>query len=166
MALKFDDPQALAEKIDDYFKELAPDPQDPKDEGRPPTMSGLALFLGTTRKTLCDYINAANKPDEKQSRKKKACGDLLIMAKAQIECWLEERLVTSYSKGLEFVLQNGYDGWGTKASVTVEAEASIEHKGEVKIAELSDEELLNRIGVLSAKAEQIRAKEGAASADS
>ena len=151
---KFDNPEELEKKITLYFETI----KRPDDEGnvRPPTLAGLALFLGTTRKTLCDYINNAKEGKGKLAE----CGELLVMAKAQIECYLEEKLISGYSRGLEFVLQNGYHGWGNKNTVTVSGEVDVEHKGEVKVAELSDEELIRRINVLQAKANELLKKEG------
>lgn len=150
--LKFEDPDELERKITEYFT-------DTESRGRPPTMSGLALFLGTARRTLLNYIDSAN---TEGSSKKARCGELLVMAKAQIECYLEERLITDYSRGLEFVLKNGYQGWGEK--VTVAGEVEVKHEGEVEIGvvKMTDEELMNRLNVLKAKAEEIMKKEGLA----
>lgn len=150
--LKFEDPDELERKITEYFTAT-------KNAEKPPTMSGLALFLGTARRTLLNYIDSAN---TEGTSKKARCGELLVMAKAQIECYLEERLITDYSRGLEFVLKNGYQGWGEK--VTVAGEVEVKHEGEVEIGvvKMTDEELMNRLNVLKAKAEEIMKKEGLA----
>ena len=150
--LKFEDPDELERKITEYFTVT-------KNTERPPTMSGLALFLGTARRTLLNYIDSAN---TEGTSKKARCGELLVMAKAQIECYLEERLITDYSRGLEFVLKNGYQGWGEK--VTVAGEVEVKHEGEVEVGlvKMTDEELMNRLNVLRAKAEEIMKKEGLA----
>lgn len=150
--LKFDDPEELERKITEYFETAAR-------ADKPPTMSGLALFLGTARRTLLNYIDSAN---TEGSSKKAQCGELLVMAKAQIECYLEERLITDYSRGLEFVLKNGYQGWGDK--VTVAGEVEVKHEGEVELGlgKMTDEELMNRLNVLRAKADEIMKKEGLA----
>lgn len=153
--LKFSDPTELQKKIDEYFEKI--DEPDEEGDKRPPTLSGLALHLGTTRVTLSEYINAAQNDDG--NGKKAKCGELLVMAKARIECYLEERLLTGYSKGLEFVLQNGYHGWGSKQQVTVSGGMDVKHEGEVK-TKLTDEELLNQIAILTAKAEEIKKREG------
>ena len=160
--LKFTDPLALAEKIEKYFEMMQPDPEKPDDPGRPPTLSGLALFLGTTRKTLGEYIADAERGEGKKSGREKECAELIMMAKAQIECYLEERLITNYSRGLEFTLQNGYHGWGVKNNVEVKGDVEVDHKGEVKTAaaSLSDEELLERMKVLAARQAEIMAREG------
>lgn len=153
--LKFSNPEELKRQIDEYFEMIS----EPDEEGdkRPPTLSGLALHLGTTRRTLTEYINAAHNDDG--SGKKARCGELLVMAKARIECYLEEKLISGYSKGLEFVLQNGYHGWGSKQQVTVSGGMDVKHEGEVK-TKLTDEELLNQIAILTAKADEIRKREG------
>lgn len=153
--LKFSNPEELKKKIDEYFEKI----DEPDEEGvkRPPTLSGLALHLGTTRRTLSEYINAAE--DEAGNGKKAKCGELLVMAKARIECDLEERMISRFSKGLPFVLQNGYYGWGSKQQVTVSGGIDVKHEGEVK-TKLTDEELLNQIAILTAKAEEIKKREG------
>ena len=148
--LTFDKPDELKEKIDRYFETIAA-------AEKPPTLSGLALFLGTTRQTILNYINEAEKATG--SGKKAECGELLVMAKAQMECYLEERVITDYSKGLEFVLKNGYHGWGDK--ITVSGEMDVKHEGTVSEIRMTDEELMNRISVLQAKAQEIMKKEGA-----
>lgn len=152
--LKFEDPEELERKIAEYFAKTA-------EEKRPPTLSGLALFLGTARRTLLNYIDSAN---TEGSSKKARCGELLVMAKARIECYLEEKLITNYSRGLEFVLKNGYRGWGDKTTVTVGGEVEVKHEGEVELGlgKMTDEELMNRLNVLRAKADEIMKKEGLA----
>lgn len=155
--LKFDNPEELEEKITRYFETLRPPGQELK--WKPPTLSGLALFLGTTRFTLCDYMNSVKTGG---SGTKAQCGELLLMAKAQIECYLEEELVarTGSTRGIEFALQNGYEGWGAKKDVKVEAE--VEQKTDAKAITLTDEELMHQLAVLTAKTMEIMKKEGAA----
>lgn len=152
--LKFEDPEELEKKIARYFETAAA-------ADKPPTMSGLALFLQTNRMTLLNYIDSA-KTDG--NSKKAQCGELLVMAKAQIECFLEEKLITNYSRGLEFVLKNGYQGWSDKAAVTVSGGVDVKHEGEVDVglSKMTDEELMKRLNVLKARAEEIMKKEGLA----
>lgn len=148
--LKFDNPEELEEKITRYFDEIA------KAE-KPPTLSGLALFLGTTRQTLFEYIESVKGGG---SSTKAQCGEKLVMAKARIECYLEEELVTrGKTHGIEFALTNGYAGWGNKTSVKVEGKTEVEHK-EQAASRLTDEELMDRLAVLMEKAAQIRKREG------
>jgi hypothetical protein len=153
---RFSDPEVLERQIEDYFEGI-------KAAHVPPTLSGLAFVLGVTRKTLSNYIRECE--DEEGGKSKKAeCGRLLMMAKARIECWLEEQLVTrGKTKGIEFALKNNYD-WSDKMNVNVDGKT--EHSGEVDVkltaAKLTDEELLNRIELLTARANEIRRREGAA----
>lgn len=147
--LKFDNPEELEEKITQYFEEI-------EKAEKPPTLSGLALFLGTTRQTLFEYIESV----KGGSSTKAQCGEKLVMAKARIECYLEEELVTrGKTHGIEFALTNGYAGWGNKTSVKVEGKTEIEHK-EQAASRLTDEELMDRLAVLMEKAAQIRKREG------
>ena len=67
----FQDPQGLANAIDDYFATVAND-------DRPLTVPGLAVHLNMTVKTLMVY---GAKPD---------FGDYITMALAQIEAWQAE----------------------------------------------------------------------------
>lgn len=144
----FDNPEELQEKIGRYFETIAA-------AEKPPTLSGLALFLGVARRTLLNYMDSVS---TEGTSKKAQCGELLVMAKAQIECYLEERLITDYSRGLEFVLKNGYQGWGDK--ITVAGEVDVKHEGGVGVIKMTDEELMKRINVLQAKAAEIMKKEG------
>lgn len=161
MKVRFDNPEELAEKINRYFETLRS-----KDPPLPPTMSGLALFLGVTRKTLTRYIGDVESEAGAQKRKKgraAECGELLMMAKAQIETYLEEKLVNGYSKGIEFTLMNGY-GWGGKSTVDVQGDVEVKHGGEVKtsVTSLSDEELIEQIRILGARQTEILKREGIA----
>ena len=149
--LKFDNPEDLQEKITRYFEVTAR-------AERPPTLSGLALFLGTTRWTLLDYIESFKGGGNSVRAQ---CGEMLVLAKAQIEAWLEEELVTRAKPGgIQFALANGYAGWG-KQQVKVEAEVKQEAKGETKTIQLTDAELLEQIKILQQRAAEIRAREGA-----
>lgn len=154
---KFDDPDDLKRQIEEYFEKI----NEPDEEGnkRPPTLSGLALHLKTTRCVLNDYISAA-KDEEEKNRKRAQCGELLILAKARIECYLEEKLISGYSKGLEFVLQNGYHGWGAKSTTTISGEVDVRHKGGGPVIAMTDEELLRQINLLTAKVGEIYKREG------
>lgn len=149
---KFDDVEELQRLIDAYFDGL--------EDLQPPTMSGLAYALGVSRRTLTNYINECGSGKGKKAQ----CGELLARAKDRIEVWLEEQLVTrGKTKGIEFALKNNYD-WSDKMNVNVDGKT--EHSGEVDVkltaAKLTDEELLNRIELLTARANEIRRREGAA----
>lgn len=112
--LKFKSVRALKNAIDKYFEACeerestivtkngsvvtVPDPM-------MPTVTGLALHLGTNRQTL---INYAAKEDYK---------DIILMAKAKIEAATEQGLYNKETfKGAQFSLSNNFD-WAEKRDV-------------------------------------------------
>lgn len=149
--LKFGNAADLQRKIEAYFARLGP---------RPPTLSGLAVYLGTTRKTIGDYIRDYQSGEGKRGGEAAKSGELLVDAKARIEAYLEEKLIVDYTRGIEFVLSNGF-GWGSKTNV--EAKVETEHKGTVAVEteerKLTDEELLAKIEMLTKKAAEIQERE-------
>lgn len=165
----FTDPEALREKINDYFDGLPKRDENGEEIWvRPPTLAGLAGHLGVTRRTLTNYISDYESGAGKRGKGKAAeCGQLLTQAKSQIETFLEEELVTrSKTTGIQFALMNGY-GWGQKQTVDVQGSMQTEVKAEVStpVSRLSDEELLNRLTVLQARASEIMQREGLSGAD-
>jgi hypothetical protein len=112
--LKFQSVEELQEKIDEYFELCdnrttvaltkqgklieVPDP-------RPYTVSGLALYLDTTRQGLINYENR----DEFY--------DTIRRAKSKIEAFAEESLWTpKVATGVIFNLKNNF-GWVDKSEV-------------------------------------------------
>ena len=53
--LKFNDPEKLQKDIERYFSEYDKEVEQDKTFRQPPTVTGLAEALGTSRKVLCDY---------------------------------------------------------------------------------------------------------------
>lgn len=97
---KWNSPEELQELIDAYFLSL----QD--DEGnyiKPPTITGLALALGTTRNTLVDY--------EEKDEFLRTVKD----AKTRCEQWVEENAMIGKANSTFsiFNLKNNY-GWRDK----------------------------------------------------
>ena len=94
-------------------------------EPRPYTITGLALFLGTTRQTLLDY----EERDE--------FSDTIKAAKLKIESFAEERLYSNKGSvaGTIFSLSNNF-GWKNK----VEQENSGESKLVIETRHHADEE--------------------------
>jgi hypothetical protein len=90
---KFKSVAELEKKIAAYFAEC-----DARD--RPYTVTGLALALDTTRKTLCDFENY---PEFSNAIKR---------AKTRVEMFAEERLFSSNCTGAIFALKNF--GWRDK----------------------------------------------------
>jgi hypothetical protein len=108
--LKFSSPIELEEKINQYFKEC-------KEEGRRPFITELAVYLDTSRQTLCNY----EERDE--------YFDAIKRAKERCEMELERNLIEGKVNptGSIFNLKNNY-GWKDKTEV------ESEHKGGMTIA--------------------------------
>lgn len=81
---------------------------------RPPTVGGLCLYLGIDRSTWQNYADGRLYPE---------LADVVAGAKARMECWLEEELLTREKnvQGLIFNLQNNY-GWREKREVELGGE--------------------------------------------
>src|SRR5690606_33171622 len=97
----------------------------------PFTISGLAVFLETDRKTLLNY------------EEREEFFHTIKSAKARIEYFTEKQLYNSSAKnmtGIIFNLKNNY-GWQDKQEV--EQTGSIQHQ--VQLGEMSDDEIRERI---------------------
>jgi hypothetical protein len=110
--LAFTDPEALEERIEEYFqsrtrkRKIYPRDGDPYEEEYqvPPTMAGLALALDTTRQTLLAY----GRGDEPRDP---AFVPIIARAKMRIAEFAEEALyVREASNGAKFALEvnHGY----------------------------------------------------------
>ena len=94
--LKFESPQKLQEKIDEYY-------QWAKKHSKPLTITRLACFLDTSRKVLIEY----EEKDEFSNTIKKA--------KNIIEADKNERLITARNvTGIIFDLKNNHDWRDTR----------------------------------------------------
>lgn len=73
---------------------------------RPPSISGMCLYLGIERSTWQNYCNPKLHPEFQ---------DVTAMARVRIEAYLEEELLTREKnvQGIIFNLQNNY-GWRNK----------------------------------------------------
>lgn len=114
----FTDPIELEKKIDGYFDNC-------DNLERPYTLSGLAVHLGTCRKTLYNY----EQKDEFLPAIKRA--------KARIEAYLEEKLFGNNVTGVIFNLKNNYD-WTDRRHI--EGEANITVNRVLGLGELDDTE--------------------------
>lgn len=114
--LKFNSAEEMQTAINQYFAKCDA-------EDRPYTVSGLAVALDTTRRTLLDY----EEKDEYSHTIKKA--------KAKIEAYNEEMLYNKNipTTGVIFNLKNNY-GWKDKQEI----EAEVNSDMTINI-ELSDE---------------------------
>lgn len=114
--LKFQTPQALQEKIDEYFnycdartKKVWKEKTQEEiliSNPEPYTMSGLAYWIGISRQGLIDYAHR----DEFL--------DTIKRARARIEADQEQRLVDkdTFTSGIIFNLKNNF-GWIEKSEV-------------------------------------------------
>lgn len=132
--LKFDNVYDLQVAIDDYFasceEEMWREEEDSegalvwrpvfdhkgnirKVMSRPPTLSGLAVHLGVDRRTLLNYANS------------ELFFPTVKAAKARIETFTEELLLTTKSAaGVIFNLKNNY-GWVDKTEQDVNANVNV-----------------------------------------
>lgn len=94
---KYTDVEVMQEKIDLYFENC-------KAEGRPYTITGLALALDLDRKSLLNYSE-----DDKFFH-------TIKKAKEKVEAYAEERLYESNVTGVIFNLKNNF-GWKDKTEV-------------------------------------------------
>ena len=89
---------SLQKRIDAYFEYC-------KKKQKPKTMTGLALHLGITRKTLTEFSRTDR------------LGDVIEKAKLRCENELEERLISGMpATGIIFALKNNY-GWHDKLDI-------------------------------------------------
>lgn len=95
---KFESVEQLEALIESYFENC-------KQKNKPYTITGLALWLDTTRETLMDYQE--NKGDE--------FSDTIKRAKLKCENWVEEGALTNKINPTSaiFNLKNNY-GWKDK----------------------------------------------------
>lgn len=113
--LKFSSPQVLMEAIEKYFEET---PEEML------AVSGLALYLGTTREKLMDY------------QERDAFRDIVKMAKLRIELSYEQSLRKSGRVGDIFALKQF--GWKDKQEIDQTVHGSVD----LSFKDSSTEELL------------------------
>ena len=112
--------EELQEKIDSYFASC----RDAEGRlARPITITGLALYLDTTRETLMDYQH------------KDDFSDTIKKAKLRVENYYEERLMTTTPTGAIFALKNF--GWSDKS--VFDMNAVVENKGGADAARIATE---------------------------
>ena len=121
---KWTDPDELTKKIDEYFDSLyitktIEDPKSGKTKEyreylEPPTVSGLALALETTRGVLIDYQNQVHTGNTQIIEKEVAdeLRNTITRAKSFIESYAERSLFENRSaQGPIFALRNNWPHW-------------------------------------------------------
>ncbi len=107
--------------VDRYFSEI-------EKSSRPPTITGLALALDTSRKVLCQW---AERDDELAA--------VITRAKSRVELYLEELLTTTRTPaGAIFALKNF--GWSDRQVLEVSGNLNIMERlraGRARVAESS-----------------------------
>lgn len=117
---KYDDPDVLQGKIDEYIKDC-------EERKAPMTFTGLAFFLGfNSRTSLWEY-----------SKKDGPISEPVKRAMLRIEQSYEENLYTSHPTGSIFALKNR--GWSDRKEVDLKA--NMRHDYQDKTDEELDAEL-------------------------
>lgn len=122
------DPQTKKVKLDEYLEPvgkfvplLDEDGNQVLEQIKPFTISGLAVFLETSRKTLVQYeeFNFKN-PDILSNTQKEEMIGMIKEAKEKIQAYMEEGLVSSKlaQPGTIFSLKNNY-AWTDRTEVDV-----------------------------------------------
>ena len=123
---KYKSKKALADAIERYFRSISRTIQaqdaygqnifNDDDEAimvtqyiRPPSISGMCLYLGIDRSTWGNYCDEKLHPE---------FGDVTALTRSRIEAWLEEQLLMREKgvQGIIFNLQNNY-GWKQKQEI-------------------------------------------------
>lgn len=120
---KYQSVEELNAKVEDYFASLH---DEPDEEDRIPTLTGLTLFLGfKSKQSLYDYEARSGE-----------LGYVIRRALSVIENNYEKKLLGQYSSGPIFALKNF--GWTDKQEIHYTGEGESD---EVDLSKLSDEEL-------------------------
>ncbi|OHR73997.1 hypothetical protein HMPREF3291_05270 [Bacillus sp. HMSC76G11] len=128
--LLFESPEALQERIDQYFESCHEEVWEQSADGqwhqlldkeglpmmrrvKPYTITGLAAYLGTTRRTLLDY------------EERDGFSHTIRAAKTKIEAFVEESLwQPKIATGVAFNLKNNF-GWQDKSEVNMSGDLEI-----------------------------------------
>jgi hypothetical protein len=162
--LKWYDPDILESKIEDYFssisiQRIAKDEITNEDRTytewlEPPTLSGLAVHLGTTRTTILDYQNDKMIHKGLTPGQRMAIARSLSRARSICEKYTEGALFDrNKATGAQFSLKNNYSRWHDKQEIV---QTTTQINVNVDLTRLSNEEL----GMLRALARKYTLPEG------
>lgn len=117
---------------------------------RPPTVSGLCLYLGIDRSTWQNYSDPKLHPEFRE---------ITAYAKMRMEAYLEEQLLTREKnvQGLIFNLQNNY-GWREKREVELggETRRTVADSAQVRTMSIAE-----KVALLAEQREALKELEGA-----
>ena len=147
--LKFQSVKELQDKVEAYFASCNDYVRDAKGnrmkdavsgeylmyQAKVPTITGLAVFLDTSRETLLDYENELHKNNDMPMEMKKA--------KLRIYDATEQQLYRGKPTGAIFSLKNNY-GWEDKTKVETK---DVDHRNPFE--NLSEDELRRLAGEMS-----------------
>jgi len=128
--LKFQSVQELQNKVEAYFASCNDYVRDAKGnrvkdtvsgeyltyQAKVPTITGLAVFLDTSRETLLDYENELHKNKDMPPEIRHGFSDTIKKAKLRIYDATEQQLYRGKPTGAIFSLKNNY-GWEDKTQV-------------------------------------------------
>ena len=129
--VKWKTPEEMQVVIDDYFDYCNRAEEKPI----PPTVTGLAIALDMTRRTLLDYCEKSDEFSHTINR-----------AKTKVEAYIERRLYEPNATGCIFNLKNNF-GWKDKT----ESEISTPEGKPFEVKNVTDKDLDARIAELANK---------------
>lgn len=131
----FKTPLAMHRKCDEYFDMC-------DEQGKPYSLPGLALYLGLRTRNLQNY----DVEDEEYMPYRR----VLDYAIGRIESFIAEQMYTTKgsTRGMEFLAQNTL-GYSTKSEVNGKQQLELTEKERIK--QISDEELMDRLGTNNVK---------------
>lgn len=124
---KFDSAEEIQQKTEEYFDKCA-------EEETPPTVTGLAMHLDTTRRTLLDYESGEYDTEEKKY------SHAIKKAKDKVQKRLEEELYRNGSvTGIIFNLKNNF-GWADKQETDITSDGEQIKGNTIQLVEFDDDE--------------------------
>lgn len=144
--------KGLEKAVEEYFSSISRDADSEAwavEYKRPPTVSGLCLYLGIDRSTWQNYADRELHPEFQE---------ITAYARMRMEAYLEEQLLTREKnvQGLIFNLQNNY-GWREKREVELGGES---RKAVSAGAQAQSMSIAEKVALLAEQREALKAVEG------
>lgn len=145
--------KGLEKAVEKYFSSISRDADGEAwaaEYKRPPTVSGLCLYLGVDRSTWQNYADRELHPEFQE---------ITAYAKMRMEAYLEEQLLTREKnvQGLIFNLQNNY-GWREKREVELGGES---RKAVSSGAQAQSMSIAEKVALLAEQRKALKELEGA-----
>lgn len=141
--------KGLETAVEGYFASISGGEAWEAEYKRPPTVSGLCLYLGIDRSTWQNYADPKLHPELQE---------ITAYAKMRMEAYLEEQLLTREKnvQGLIFNLQNNY-GWREKREVELGGET---RQAVADSAQARPMSIAEKVALLSEQREALKKLEG------